>query len=75
MQVALAISERAWPTALYFIPLLLLKIPVVGTAAWILFLKLCSVPKAECHRVAIAAAKRHLNLRDPPQLPSLRAST
>jgi hypothetical protein len=65
MQVALAISERAWPAAVLLTVLLLLKIPVVSTSAWILFLRLIGVPRAECRRLAIAAAKRHLNLRDP----------
>jgi hypothetical protein len=66
MQIALAIGERAWPGALLLSVWLLLKIPVVGTAAWILFLRLIGVSKAERRRLAIAAAKRHLNLRDLP---------
>jgi hypothetical protein len=66
VQVALAISEQAWPAAVLLIVLCLLKVPVVNTSAWILLLKLVGVSKAERRRVSIAAAKHHLNVRDPP---------
>ncbi len=65
-QVALAISEHAWPAALLLAIVVGLRIPVVRAAAWILFLKLIGVTKAERRRLGSAAAKRDLGLRDPP---------
>lgn len=65
-QVVLVVSERAWPVALVLSMLFLLRIPVVRAAAWTLFLWLIGVSKAERRRVGIAAAKRDLDLPDPP---------
>ena len=61
-QLALAASEHAWPVALLLTIWCLLRIPVVRTAAWTLFLWVIGVSKAERRRLAIAAAKRDLNL-------------
>jgi hypothetical protein len=65
-QVVQVFAEHPWLVVLILIVLGLLKISVVHTAAWILFLRLIGVSKAERRRLAIAAAKRHLNLRDLP---------
>jgi hypothetical protein len=61
-QVAVAISEHAWPLALLLVVLRLLRISVVRAAAWTLFLRLVGVSKAERRRLATAAAKRDLDL-------------
>jgi hypothetical protein len=66
MQVAQAISAGAWPAALLLTALLVMKITVVRAAAWNLFLKVIGVSKTERRRLSVDAAKRDLNLRDPP---------
>jgi hypothetical protein len=45
---------------------LVLRISLVRTAAWTAFLKLIGVSRAERRRLGIAAARRDLDVRDPP---------
>lgn len=66
MQVAQAISEGAWPAALLLAALLVLKITIVRAAAWNVFLKIIGVSKAERRKLGVEAAKRDLNLCEPP---------
>jgi hypothetical protein len=65
-EIVQAVSGHAWPAAVLLTVLLVLRIPVVRAAGWNVFLKLIGVSKAERRRVGVAAARRDLNLRDPP---------
>ena len=56
-----ALIERAWPLLL-----VLTVLPLVVTALWDRLLRWLGVSRRERQRLAIDAARRYLNLRDPP---------
>lgn len=69
MQVALAISEHAWPVTLILFGWWALRTRVVRAAAWSWLLRRNGVPVRERRALIVAAAQRDLDPSDPPGRP------
>jgi hypothetical protein len=62
MQVALAISEHAWPVALVFLLMGLLSTRFVRATAYVWVLRLLGESKTKCRELLTRAMQRDLDL-------------